>query len=345
MKAGGLHNLPQAPPTYSADNEQRTRSAILAAFKDVERDIASIDRSGSGGGGDLVDGDYGDVTVSDGGETISINDGAVTAEKISDEAISETKIADGAVTNAKLATMIEATIKGRNSGSGDGEPQDLTIDEVRELLGGAPLPTMQVFSSSATWTKPSGCRFIRVTGVGPGGGGAGGNAPSGQISAGGAGGSGTWATKLIDVSAIASVDVTIGARGLGGVGQNNGTDGGDTSFGSHLILPGGKAGQAQAPGTSVAASNLAGHADPATGADYQIRGATGSRGFRLSGTLASGSQGGSNPWGSGGVPTGIGLGGVSPVGYGAGGGGVLSNGVSRDGAAGGLSFMIVEEFY
>lgn len=44
-------------------------------------------------------------------------------------------LADGAVTNAKLADMAQATFKGRASGAGTGDPQDLTASQARTALG------------------------------------------------------------------------------------------------------------------------------------------------------------------------------------------------------------------
>lgn len=46
-------------------------------------------------------------------------------------------IVDGAVTNAKLADMAQATIKGRASASGTGDPVDLTSAQVRTIIGSA----------------------------------------------------------------------------------------------------------------------------------------------------------------------------------------------------------------
>lgn len=44
-----------------------------------------------------------------------------------------TSVIDGSITNAKLDDMTEATIKGRSSGSGDGDPEDLTPAQLRAL--------------------------------------------------------------------------------------------------------------------------------------------------------------------------------------------------------------------
>lgn len=59
-------------------------------------------------------------------------------------------IEDNAVTNAKLAQMAQATIKGRQSGSGTGDPEDLTATQARTAmgLGAAALQTY----AEGTWT-------------------------------------------------------------------------------------------------------------------------------------------------------------------------------------------------
>lgn len=71
------------------------------------------------------DGDKGDITVSGSGATWNINA----------DAVGTTEMADNAVTNAKLANMAEATIKGRQAGSGTGDPEDLTASQARTALG------------------------------------------------------------------------------------------------------------------------------------------------------------------------------------------------------------------
>lgn len=85
--------------------------------------------------------------------------------------------------------------------------------------------SMQVFSSSGTWTKPANIRRILVRLVGAGGGG------SGHGEGGGAGG---YAEKIIDVSSISSVSVTVGVGGNGTFYANAGAGGTSTSFGSYL---------------------------------------------------------------------------------------------------------------
>ena len=92
--------------------------------------------------------------------------------------------------------------------------------------------SMQQFTGNGTWTKPAGITKIIV--MVQGGGGAG----SGHSESGGAGG---YSEKLIDVTSITSVSVTIGA-GSTSWSYYSGTGGGgaSSSFGSYCSATGGK---------------------------------------------------------------------------------------------------------
>lgn len=57
---------------------------------------------------------------------------------------------DDAVTNAKLANMVQATIKGRASGAGTGDPTDLTGTQVRAVLGLATTDSVTFASLTTT---------------------------------------------------------------------------------------------------------------------------------------------------------------------------------------------------
>jgi hypothetical protein len=111
--------------------------------------------------------------------------------------------------------------------------------------GGA---NLQEFSSSGTWTKPSGATFVLVEAFGGGGGGGSGRLPpTNDPAGGGAGGGGSgYNYKLFKASDLAStVTITIGAGGAGGAAKategngNNGSNGGNSTFGSHLTAYGG----------------------------------------------------------------------------------------------------------
>lgn len=106
----------------------------------------------------------------------------------------------------------------------------------------------QEFSSSGTWTKPSGATFVLVEAFGGGGGGGSGRLSStGDPAGGGAGGGGSgYNYKLFKASDLGStVTITIGAGGAGGAAKstvgdgNNGSNGGNSTFGSHLTAYGG----------------------------------------------------------------------------------------------------------
>jgi hypothetical protein len=76
-------------------------------------------------GPSVSDGDKGDITVSGSGATWTIDANAVTTAKIINDA----------VTDAKLADMAQATIKGRASGAGTGDPTSLSGAQVKAILG------------------------------------------------------------------------------------------------------------------------------------------------------------------------------------------------------------------
>lgn len=103
------------------------------------------------------------------------------------------------------------------------------------------VPDTQVFTSSGTWTKPAGAKFVRVQCWGGGGGGGGSATLFGDGSGGGGGGYTETIFNASDLSA--TVTITIGAGGAGGVaGDNPGTVGGNSTFGSYATAYGGGGG-------------------------------------------------------------------------------------------------------
>jgi hypothetical protein len=189
-------------------------------------------------------------------------------------------------------------------------------------------PTIQTFTATGTWTKPVGCKNIRVRLVGSGAGGGAGNNVNGTGPGGGGGG---FSEKWIDVSAISSVSITISAAGVGGAPVNGlGTDGGSTSFGAHCSATGGKA----ATGT---ATNQGGGPGVGSGGNINAGGGSGGDGNNAN-TL--GGHGGHSLLGfagQGGNGAGTGTAGLN-------GGGGAGGGAGGSGGAGGTGFVIVEEF-
>jgi hypothetical protein len=194
-------------------------------------------------------------------------------------------------------------------------------------------PQVVTFTSSGTWTKDTGLKYIIVEGVGGGAGGDGYDT-DGTSGPGASGGAGGYFRKLIVASSLGATEtVTVGAGGS--AGQSNasptlGTNGGNTSFGSHATANGGGR---PAGGTATSGDlNITGQSGAAIGGESNFK--------RMA-------IGGSSMFGFGGigsVDNSTMQDGRPGVGYGAGGAGAFdSNG--DDAGAGTPGIVIVTEFY
>ena len=198
------------------------------------------------------------------------------------------------------------------------------------------LRSQQVFTAPGTWTwtKPAGISRIKVTVTGGGGGGCATNSDDTT----GGGGAGSTAIKIIDVSSISSVQVTVGAGQAAKAdnGPLTETFGNPSSFGTFCTAGAGANGSG--------AWSLGGTGGTATGGDINLVGGDGDGGHidELLAYVTSGT-GGASYWGGGGRGASKNNPGGSQSGraYGSGGGGGANTILGGSGAPG---IVVVEEF-
>jgi len=246
----------------------------------------------------------------------------VTAAKIADDAVSEEHLDATVITGMTAETSIaDDDLVLISDTSASAALKKMTKSNFVSGVGGG-FKSMQVFTSSGTYTKPSGINLIKVYVTGGGGG-----AYNGR---GGGGAGGGTAIEVIDVSSLSStVAVTIGAGGT--AATNKGNTGGTSSFGSYCSATGGAGGVEHDTGGSF----YPGDPGEGSGGNINLKGG--------GAETDQASRGGSSFWSGGG--RGSNIDGTyhhgSAGNMGSGGGGGYSGGT---GAAGGAGIVVVEEY-
>jgi hypothetical protein len=197
----------------------------------------------------------------------------------------------------------------------------------------------QIFTSSGTFTVPTGVTAVKVTVVGGGGMG---SSVSNYQAGGGGGGGGAAVEWITGLTPAGTVTVTVGAGGTTGS-----TTGGTSSFGSYVSASGGSGGTAGAPGSGGAGGT--GGSGGQTG-DLNADGASGSNGVGGGCCVPTGGRGGipaltmaALSYGYGGAGGATLANGSAGTGYGGGGGGAAVNtNQSRTGGNGAPGVVIVE---
>jgi hypothetical protein len=169
--------------------------------------------------------------------TDAIIDGSITTADIADQNVPASTIATGNVTAGKLASsavnvassVVTGTLPVANGGlnlsSYGGAYSTIYSDGSNLGYYNHGIYGMSVYTSSNTWNRPAGVRYVKVQVQGAAGGG------SGHGEGGGAGG---YSERILDVTGISSVAIYVGGGGAGTYYSGAGGNGDYASFGPYL---------------------------------------------------------------------------------------------------------------
>jgi hypothetical protein len=314
----------------------------------------------------------GDVTSSTNSNVMTIAPNVVTNAKAAQMAANTIKgNPTGSPANASDFTIDGLTLKGSPASADEviiwdvagGAIKKATVSGIgtggagvssfNSLTGGVTTSVAhQTFTSPGTYTPTSGMLHCIIECWGSGGGGGGvGAATAGNWIAAGGGGAGAYSRKYATAAAVgASQVITVPAGGNGGAAGNNaGSNGVQTSFGSLCVAAGGTGGNGNAAtgAANGGAGGSGGTGDLVTPGQSGFCFPTSPGGATTTGCT---SPGGSSSVGSGGQQligtNGVATAGAAGAGYGAGGAGATacSGGISAAGGAGAPGLCIVTEF-
>jgi len=295
------------------------------------------------------------IGINDIGTTTVPGDGTVTSEKIVDGTIVDadinasadiagSKLADNGVTLAKLEHGTQGDIlyygaSGAPARLGFGTSGDFLktqgtgANPVWATVDSSGFNSVQVFTSSGTWTRPSGITKVIIEVQGAGAGGSGANNSQSYNGMGGSGGG--YARKYLNVSSISTSTITVGAGGAYGAHTAHGSDGGDSSWadGTNTISGDGGNGGEQYSNNRILGGTATGGDINIPGGDSETRRNIG--GGRGGGATLGNSDAGVTSSGGGSAGT--------ATGYGSGGGGG-NQGSGENGRTGAPGIIMAWEF-